>query len=677
MKHLKALFLFLAAVALASSATVYGNDGPVTIKGHPTEVVVGLPELPAPAASVTINLSSYPKAITANGKKVLSELFTVAEAKAAFPDCFRAMQTMRQWTDAQVMGLALFNAMYTDAVWRGAQHQTISNSAGVKVGDRILSRNRVVCDVYGAWWQNDYLYYAFGTYDFPNGGPGNAADGGDLGGFEILHWHERWAGPGSNRAHGDRVLFSAQHGGSDVLVDYSEGTWFNGALRIDGRAGNYARATGPPIVGIEFWDFGEVSSAPGLFVHHCDIGVRFARSTPGNCPYTMSCFSNNVAGFEFAGGIANLDMSMLSGDDNPDLWRMVPMYGRPATFNGHFDCVKSEWSVTEANIRLWKPQHYEMEGRFRLTIDMLTYASTHARTSTMFRVNPTIDDSYIHVQAMEVYSKWGPDYLLVDLANRKAWKYTAYAIGFEYSSLNGGKLTCWPVPCDEVPLPYTGRSGYVALGAQLGADGSPFWDDVTGNGGTIAPPATTCTYTYSPWSTCINGTQNRTVTSKTPTGCTTPAPVTSQSCTVTTNPVLTWATTFSGLNANTLVATTGTNVSVSQAWMGLATAPNGTARTLENTQFPRAITGVRRVVLKGLTLTAPVRDYAVLNSVLKVRSDGRITAWDGTTVLATVTPGVRTDVTLNLPTATDLTYVLGMKDQPCAAATIESMEVYK
>jgi len=72
------------------------------------------------AASTTIYLSSYPKAITANGKKTLAELFTVAGARAAFPDTFRAMLIMRGWTDAQTMNLALFNALYTDAVWRGA-----------------------------------------------------------------------------------------------------------------------------------------------------------------------------------------------------------------------------------------------------------------------------------------------------------------------------------------------------------------------------------------------------------------------------------------------------------------------------------------------------------------------------------------------------------------------------
>ncbi len=42
-----------------------------------------------------------------------------------------------------------------------------------------------------------------------------------------------------------------------------------------------------------------------------------------------------------------------------------------------------------------------------------------------------------------------------------------------------------------------------------------------------------CTYTYSDWSTCTNNQQTRTVTSKTPSNCTTPSPVLTQACTST------------------------------------------------------------------------------------------------------------------------------------------------
>jgi len=50
--------------------------------------------------------------------------------------------------------------------------------------------------------------------------------------------------------------------------------------------------------------------------------------------------------------------------------------------------------------------------------------------------------------------------------------------------------------------------------------------------GSTPPPPNQCTYTYSLWSACVNGTQTRTVTSALPTGCT-GTPVTSQTCTIT------------------------------------------------------------------------------------------------------------------------------------------------
>ena len=53
---------------------------------------------------------------------------------------------------------------------------------------------------------------------------------------------------------------------------------------------------------------------------------------------------------------------------------------------------------------------------------------------------------------------------------------------------------------------------------------------------TTAPvtPVTCSSFTYSPWSTCVNNTQTHTVTSSSPSGCTGGSPVLTQSCTPTT-----------------------------------------------------------------------------------------------------------------------------------------------
>ncbi len=564
------------------------------------------------AVSVTVAMSDHQRLVAANAKKTLAEVYTVAEAKAEYPDAFRAMATTRQWTDAQTMQLAMFNAFFTDAVWRGALYQSVTGS----VQGRIISRNHIVCDVQGAWWFNDNLYYAYGTYVFPNGGPGNAEYNSDLGGFELVHWYDRWVGPNSNRPNGDRVLFGAFHGGSDQLVDYSEGTWFNGALRIDGRGGDWANPARATIIGFEWWDSGEVSNTFGAFIHHCDIGFRAARGTPTNAPFAISCFSNTIAGFEFM-GVANFGAAMLSGDDNPAFVRSVSGYGRPATFNGNTDNIKMEWAVTPASMRLWKPARIELSGQFKWEVGTLTYAATNARTATLFWLNPTINDSYLKVNVMDAFDKKVPDYIAMDVKNGKAWKWNPWAVGFEYFSYPVAKLTCWPVPCEEVPIPYYARTGYVPPGGQIGADGSPFWSDVTGNGGAVSPPPSQCVYTYSAWGPCVNGQQSRTVLSSSPVGCT-GVPVTTQPCSE--QSIVTFSTTFSGSGPN-LVALTGSTIQPTTG--STATFSSGTIRTNANTKYPWASGSARKIVLKGVTVTGPL-NYQHITANHVIYPDGRV-----------------------------------------------------
>jgi hypothetical protein len=96
-----------------------------------------------------------------------------------------------------------------------------------------------------------------------------------------------------------------------------------------------------------------------------------------------------------------------------------------------------------------------------------------------------------------------------------------------------------------------------------------------------------------------------------------------------------------------------------------------------NTQFPVVIPKVRRVVLKGATFTAPIRDYAMINSATKVRTDGTILQ-DGTfVVVGRCTPGVKADLFIDYASPVDLTHVIGMAGQPCALFSCEGMEIYR
>jgi len=193
-----------------------------------------------------------------------------------------------------------------------------------------------------------------------------------------------------------------------------------------------------------------------------------------------------------------------------------------------------------------------------------------------------------------------------------------------------------------VPLAAAPRQGYVTAGSAF-----PTWSDVTGNGGTVVTPPP-----VDPPPTPI------------PTPPTTPL-------------TLAWATSFAGTNVRTAVATTGASVTVDASWKGFARISGGNATTQLNTQFPLNLTGVRRVVIKGATFTAPVRDWSVVNSATKVRSDGTVTAWDGSTPIGRFTPGVKGDVVIDYPAPVDILHMIGTPNQPCAIFTADAMEIYK
>jgi hypothetical protein len=66
--------------------------------------------------------------------------------------------------------------------------------------------------------------------------------------------------------------------------------------------------------------------------------------------------------------------------------------------------------------------------------------------------------------------------------------------------------------------------------------GGTFYPQNMPGGTTTPPPATCSTFTYSPWSTCTNGLQTRTVLTSSPAGCTGGTPVLSQTCSSTPPP---------------------------------------------------------------------------------------------------------------------------------------------
>ncbi len=668
--------------------------------------------------STVINLSSYPKATSTNGKKTLSELFTVAEAKAAFPDTFRAY-AFYKWTETQIMGLAMFNAMWTDALWRGTVDQS-------QTGGMFISRNIIEAPP-GAWWINDYLHYSFGTYRFPNSGTGNAEWSGNGGGCEILHWVDNWKGANTNRT-GERVLFGAVHGGSDSLFAYSEGTAFEGGFRMHGGCGNFRDLAKPRVVGFEAWDFGEASGFERIFTHYCDCGKRIARGTPYNATHTVSSFSNTECGIELM-GVGNARFSMISTDDNPRSIQTKAGYGRPDTSNVKVDVIKSEWAVTSKNLgRTWKPQAISLSGKFKWKIDLITHASG-AWGNALFILSPeaSIGPSALVVDIIDVFANAGTEILVHDASNGIAWKFDPHIVSFKWTNANGiSELQSWPFQAEKISAPHKNQLGYFESNPTTGLNsgtfnrtsGTPTWNDSTGNGGSVvtppidpnptSPKIDSFTSNVSSISTGESITltwQTTNATSVSISGVgtvaldgsqvVTPSASTTYTLTATNNGIsvtsnitinvttptqstIGFASTFSGSGPN-LVATKGTTISPAISWSN-GQFTSGKIKTNSNTSYPWSRGTAAKVVLYGVTfLNAPSPGlWPRITAEHVINPEGMILHGNTPTGI-TIQKGVKY-VKLELPCLEGgkLTTAVGggLSTGSTVDMTIESMEIY-
>jgi len=153
--------------------------------------------------------------------------------------------------------------------------------------------------------------------------------------------------------------------------------------------------------------------------------------------------------------------------------------------------------------------------------------------------------------------------------------------------------------------------------ASVGAMKAYSFSNVTANhtiSATFSPVATTCTsFTYSSWDTCqSDGTQTRTVTASSPSGCTGGSPVLTQSCTYviptcTSFTYSAWGTCTNGTQARTVTASTpsgcaggspvltqscsSSNACTSFTYSAWSTCTNGAQTRIVSTSSPSGCTG--------------------------------------------------------------------------------------
>lgn len=665
------LILFLLAMLFAGLGPLFGQTG--TTKNT--------------AVTQVIDLRAEYDLWPSDAKLTLRDVFTIEQAKVKYPALFtkRAQGCKDRLTDAEVMELTLFEAAHTDALFRNADLIDVGDPTlahGVLIG----SSNTILWPP-GGYAVTRPIEYAKGTIEGAGAGVGNIEYGGRGGTTEIEPWLERWKGDPRNVM----VMRSAHHGSNNVYA-YSEATRIRG-FRINGRAGKW-HDPNRSITGLNCWDMGEASDVTDLFIYQCDTGLNIVRGTPFTSSGCISLFSNNAAGLALTGG-GTVHISTLSGDDNARMVHSRPGYGRPASCRMNIGAVKSEWLVTDATYgRTPKPNTWELEGWIRLNIGVFSHAIGNAYQDALFVVKPDVNTSHIRVSDFTLFAFSNLDLLLRDRVNREAWDFDngfgSRITSFDWYSDAGGFLESKPTQAPRIDYPFTGpQLGYLkgdpATGQPIGSfdrvNGSPSWSDVTGSSSAPVAPPSPCSYTYSTWGACVNGTQTRTVTAATPAGCT-GSPVLSQPCTATA-PKLVFASTFGGTSATRIVATTGTTITSSATWSGFAAAPNGTATTTSNTSFPW--TGsASRVVLLGVTFTnAPGPGlYPMVTGSHVLYPDGRIFHRAGgkdTFLGVTVAKGQRIE-RLDLSVPDGVLPVLlggpvGLGSSP--GMTVEGIEVYQ
>ncbi len=595
-----------------------------------------------------------------NGSRQLNQDFTVATAQAEFPFMWAAKKR-ESWSDDKIMSLTRFEAAHSDALWWNGVFIPLSDARGIAI-----TRNTILYPN-GPYWTVDQLDMANATRHFGTGTAGSDLPS-KLGQTHIVMDGARWIG-NRNAAFGWRH-FSA---GTASFFGYSEGfQWGN--FRITGFADKYKLA-GRTVTGIEMWDTGEGCHILGAFVDKCDIGYDFVRGTPTCGDSVLSAFENTEAGICFTGASGATIAMRVSGDDNSDLIRVRPGYGRPGGVGGSITMVKSEMGISPA--RTFRPQRLlNAEGWVRLVFGFVSHANGNVFQNDLIQINPSVNTSHIVIEDLREFGGDNLGAILHDTLNNKLWKYDngwmSRRIRVEYFSDQQGMLFAYPESLElqangtyalrqiaHVNAPYDNRTGFILgdpnTGRPVGSfnltTGTPSWTDEAGNGGTdgggtIPPPVPAPvidSFTVAPatstsgaavtlsWQTtgatkveingigtvAVDGTRvvNPTSTTVYTLTATNSAGV-SVTATVTVNiPTSTapaFASTFAGSGPN-LVASTGASIAPANADSAGSFA-NGVITTRGATSYPWAAGRASRVVLKGVTLQLATPNYQNLTA---------------------------------------------------------------
>ena len=534
---------------------------------------------------------------------------------------------------------------------------------------------------------------------------------GGSGGTTLIYDHAGWDGVGNHAGIGGdaskRFIFKDQTWGRIDNFGYTEGAQLE-HFKIWGRS-NDLHDPSYHFSAVGVWKAGEDYTIESVFIYSANnYGIEMGGQFHATYHSTrVSVFKCGLGAYGVEGG-AHMQVNMGSYDDNPAVFHVYPGANGSIGNGTAIKCFGTKFETGKTDARPYSRGQMLVDGEGWIKFD--AYGTYFSRVNTkphaLFRIKSVgapgngAQESRVYFSGVTWF--YTPAYLLHDRAKGEIipmdvpWNsnvVNSRLIDFLWTSergvleSTGQTLTPVPATCDGrlAPSPVTGYTPQAQGSNPIFKPWSgcspaySYTSPIQEEGGPVTPPPTgnPCTYTTGPWSACTNGTQTRTVTA-TPSGCTGTPPPSSQPCTVTPPPVLTikWASTFSGTNGCTLVATTGTNITQATSW-ACGAITGGKITTNRCTSFPLAMAATR-VVLVGVTFNS-WEEWGWLNSAIRTRANGDLQ--DGTgKVLATVVKGAKVDrLTLDLSPGTTLQSVIGPADRnTCGTAvmTVEAVEVY-
>lgn len=610
---------------------------------------------------------------------------------------FYERQRFLGWPDAQIARATPWCASMNDLAWgtspNGVRMPNISY-ATIFVG-------------HGQWASNmevDWVYGRIIGAGVSNVYPGAAYPRG-AGGTEVLMFPDRWIVDGKCKvklaelgAQDNNVMAafrSVTFNAEGTVGAYHERAGLD-QIHINGQAGRRWVA-GRLVVGFVAWDLGTGSKLGNVYGNSLDVLMLATRGTPGQID-KLTGMGGNIALVMLLGAVdAPYEFTAIECDDFPTVFMTRAQWGRESGARIGWRQIKIETGVTSESRNSWVGNTLaDLKGRHVIDGGLVNFAEANINVSDLI----VIDDQHANGSQPNlikfVLGKWNTEANLIHEVGGNVYPTPG---GFPWDGQeviyyrSGGYRKVEVNRVDLMPLP-----GVVGWRSRLGfqrwdgtawapaishATGSPSfsYQNASGSGTVTTPPSSPCTYTYSAWGACVNGTQTRTVTGASPAGCA-GTPVLSQACSTATSKLV-WASTFAGTSTTVITATTGANITASAPWSGWTAAPNGTGSTSGNTSFPWTGTA-SKVVLVGVTFTnAPAAGaYFRITANHYIHPDGRVfytNAGKDIFTGATVTKGQRIP-RLELPVndgvlGTLIGGAVGTGSTP--NMTVEAAEVYQ